>query len=123
MLDFLTYGQGMMADKDGIGARIRAARRELGWTQDQFARSVGVSRSAVAQWETERAGQVTGNLARVAEALGTSVEWLMYGADKHAVAEAGSGDELAILRLYRDCAPEDRQILLQTALRLARRRA
>ena len=51
-----------------IGARIRTAREEQGWTQDQLAEAVGVSRSAVAQWETGRAGQVTGNLTRVAAA-------------------------------------------------------
>jgi hypothetical protein len=30
------------------------------------------------------------------------------------------GDELALLRLYRECEPEDRQMLLRTARRLAR---
>ena len=56
------------------GARIRAARVEKGWTQDDLAAAVGVSRSAVAQWETDRAGQIRGNLARIAEALGVSLE-------------------------------------------------
>src|SRR3954447_20485634 len=108
-----------MTDRDqGIGGRIRSTRRERGWTQDILAKAVGVSRSAVAQWETDRAGQVTGNLGRIAATLGTSVEWLMHGADKHRAAEAATGDELAMLRLYRECAPEDRQILLRTARRL-----
>jgi transcriptional regulator with XRE-family HTH domain len=103
-----------------IGGRIRAARAARGWTQDQLAAAVGVSRSAVAQWETGRAGQVTGNLTRIAAALETPVEQLMFGADKHAPVHAGTGDELAMLRLYRACSPEDRQILLRTARRLAR---
>ena len=71
----------MTSPKD-IGTRIRAAREEQGWTQDQLAAAVGVSRSAVAQWETGRAGQVTTNLTRVAGALGIGVEHLMYGRDK-----------------------------------------
>ena len=103
-----------------IGARIRVARAERGWTQDQLAGAVGVSRSAVAQWETGRAGQITGNLTRIAAVLETHVEQLMFGADKHAPLQAGTGDELAMLRLYRACSPEDRQILLRTAKRLAR---
>ena len=103
-----------------IGLRIRAARADRGWTQDQLAAAVGVSRSAVAQWETGRAGQITGNLNRIAMALETHVEQLMFGADKHAPAHANTGDELAMLRLYRACSPEDRQILLRTAKRLAR---
>jgi transcriptional regulator with XRE-family HTH domain len=102
------------------GARIRAARLERGWTQDDLAAAVGVSRSAVAQWETDRAGQLRANLTRIAEALGISLEHLLYGEDKRAPALAAQADELALLRLYRQCAPEDRQILLRTAQRLGR---
>jgi transcriptional regulator with XRE-family HTH domain len=81
---------------------------------------VGVSRSAVAQWETGRAGQVTANLTRVASVLGVGVEYLMYGHDKAAPGQPHSGDEIAVLRLYRECSPEDRQLLLRMARRLAK---
>ena len=104
-----------------IGDRLRTARRDRGLTQDQLADQIGVSRSAVAQWETGRAGQVTGNLSRIAEVLDTNVEFLMLGTDKHAAGQVGQGDELALLRLYRECDPEDRQLLLRAARRLARR--
>jgi transcriptional regulator with XRE-family HTH domain len=103
-----------------IGTRIRAARRDRKLTQDDLAELVGVSRSAVAQWETGRAGQVTGNLSRIAGALEINVEYLMYGDDKRAAGEVRQGDELALLRLYRECDPDDRQMLLRTARRLAR---
>jgi transcriptional regulator with XRE-family HTH domain len=108
-----------MSDPIDIGTRIQAARRERGLTQDQLAQAVGVSRSAVAQWETGRAGQVTGNLSRIAAVLEVGVEFLMYGTDKRAAIQIGQGDELAMLRLYRECTPEDRQLLLRTARRLA----
>jgi transcriptional regulator with XRE-family HTH domain len=104
-----------------IGQRVRATRLDRGLTQDELADQVGVSRSAVAQWETGRAGQVTGNLSRIAGALEVNVEYLMYGDDKHAMGEVRQGDELALLRLYRECEPDDRQMLLRTARRLARR--
>ncbi len=109
-----------MTSPQDIGARIRTAREELGWTQDQLAAEVGVSRSAVAQWETGRAGQVTTNLTRVAATLGVGVEFLMYGRDKHAPGKPHTGDEIALLRLYRECAPEDRQLLLRAPRRLAK---
>ena len=109
----------MNAPRD-IGTRIRAIRRERGLTQDELADQVGVSRSAVAQWETGRTGQVTGNLSRIAGVLGVNVEYLMVGDDKRAAADVRQGDELALLRLYRECEPEDRQMLLRTARRLAR---
>jgi transcriptional regulator with XRE-family HTH domain len=104
-----------------IGNRIRTGRLDRGLTQDQLATAVGVSRSAVAQWETGRSGQVTGNLSRIAQVLEVNVEHLMFGEDKRTPTEARLGDELALLRLYRECDPEDRQMLLRTARRLARR--
>jgi transcriptional regulator with XRE-family HTH domain len=110
-----------MSTPQDIGARIRAQRRDRGLTQDELAHHIGVSRSAVAQWETGRTGQITGNLSRIAGALEVGVEYLVYGDDKRAAAEVRQGDELALLRLYRECDPEDRQMLLRTARRLARR--
>jgi transcriptional regulator with XRE-family HTH domain len=107
-----------MSDPAQIGSRIRDVRREKGWTQDQLAAAVGVSRSAVAQWETGRAGQITGNLTRIAGTLEVGVEFLMYGEDKRSAGQASTADELALLRLYRECSPEDRQLLLRTARRL-----
>jgi transcriptional regulator with XRE-family HTH domain len=109
-----------MSTPQDIGSRIRAARRDRSLTQDELADRVGVSRSAVAQWETGRTGQVTGNLSRIAGVLEVGVEYLMYGDDKRAVGEVRQGDELALLRLYRECNPEDRQMLLRTARRLVR---
>jgi transcriptional regulator with XRE-family HTH domain len=103
-----------------VGERIRKVRTERGWTQDQLARHVDVSRSAVAQWETDRVGQVRGNLTRIAEVLDVSVEFLLHGQDKRAPLAAGSGDELALLRLYRQCEAEDRTFLLRTARKLAK---
>lgn len=105
----------------GVGARIRAARQVAGMTQAELAVAVGVSRSAVAQWETDRAGQVGGNLARIADVLRVSSEHLLRGTfptDGGALAEDAS--ELALLRLFRVCHSEDRQILLRMAARFAR---
>jgi transcriptional regulator with XRE-family HTH domain len=108
------------ATPDSVGNRIRQIRGDRGWTQDQLATEVGVSRSAVAQWETDRAGQVRGNLSRIADALGVSVEFLLHGAATRAPLGADTGDELALLRLYRECDSEDRAFLLRTARKLSR---
>jgi transcriptional regulator with XRE-family HTH domain len=127
----------------GIGERIRQARQDLGMTQQALARAVGVTRSAVAQWETARAGQVSGNLTRIASVLGVSVGHLLQGtapaparsgAPRSGAARSGraepgapAGDavaetatEMALLRLFRRCGEEDRALLLRTAARLAR---
>jgi transcriptional regulator with XRE-family HTH domain len=104
-----------------LASRIRTARLAQGLTQDQLARAVGVTRSAVAQWETGRAGQVGGNLARIARALGTSAAYLLSGEQEAGAAPLPlRGDEMALLRAYRDCTLEDRALLVRTAVRLAR---
>jgi transcriptional regulator with XRE-family HTH domain len=102
-----------------VGARIRVLRLALGMTQDALAAACDVSRSAVAQWETDRAGQLRGNISRIASALGTNVETLLEG---HRPQSDFTGDEVALLRLYRECDPEDRSFLLRTARKLAIRR-
>ncbi len=117
-----TGGQGgdAMQQLEQIGARIAEARRARGWTQGELATQVGVSRSAVAQWETGRAGQVTANLARIAAVLDVGIEHLMHGPDKRLTAHAVNAEETAMLRMFRACGADDRQILLRTARRLAR---
>ncbi len=102
-----------------LGSRIRDLRREKGWTQDDLARVIGVSRSAVAQWETDRSGQVSGNLSRIAQAFEVTVEVLLHGAAARGSAQAVTGDEWALLRLYRECTPADRTFLLRSARHLA----
>ncbi len=64
-------------------------------------------------------------LPRLAAALATSPGWLINGEDPPrlpfvaAERQTGTADELALLRLYRSCAPDDRALLLRTARRLA----
>ncbi len=107
------------SDPAQIGGRIKDVRQERGWTQEELAQKVGVSRSAVAQWETGRAGQITGNLKRIAASLDVGAEYLMYGTEKRGPSEVRQGDELALLRLYRECSPDDRQLVLRIMRRLA----
>jgi transcriptional regulator with XRE-family HTH domain len=103
-----------------LATRIRDARRARGLTQDDVARAIGVTRSAVAQWETGRAGQLTRHLAALAAVLGVGEEVLLHGSDGRAPALAATAEELAMLRLFRECAPEDRAFLLRTARRMVR---
>lgn len=62
------------------GTRIRRARTVSKLTQAELATLVGVHRSAVAQWEQQQGTTPSvANLARVAEALEISFEWLATG--------------------------------------------
>jgi len=102
-----------------IGGRIRTLRRARGLTQDTLAVSTGVSRSAVAQWETGRAGQMGGKLRRIAEALGVSVSMLKEGWEGLATDSVLSAEEMSLLRMFRRCPPEDRIVLMHVAQKLA----
>ena len=41
-----------MYDLTGLGARIRQLRIQKGFTQEGFARELGISAQAVSKWET-----------------------------------------------------------------------
>jgi transcriptional regulator with XRE-family HTH domain len=102
-----------------VGRRIAALRRERDLSQAELAAATGVSRSAVAQWETDRVGQVRENLSRIAAVLDVSVEVLLHG-DAARGGETLTGDELALLRLYRRCGGPERTALVREARRLVR---
>ncbi|MCB8880399.1 helix-turn-helix domain-containing protein [Acidisoma cellulosilytica] len=107
-------------DQSGVALRIRQSRQALRLTQDDLARRVGVSRSAVAQWETDRTGQVRANLTRVAAVLGVSVGYLLAGEHYPVSATAEGADERALLNLYRSLQEDGRTELLRIARGLAK---
>ena len=63
-----------------IGERIRSARKALGLNQTALAERVGVSQPAVASWESGQHDPRRLMIAKLAEALGVSTEWLESGA-------------------------------------------
>lgn len=64
-----------------MAVRIRKARVWKSLTQVQLAIAVGVSRSAVAQWERESGGTHPSvpHLASIARTTGVTFEWLATG--------------------------------------------
>jgi len=59
--------------------RLIKSRRERRLSQQGLADLIGVSRSALAQWETNISRPHIGNLQKVAEVLDVSFEWLATG--------------------------------------------
>lgn len=64
-----------------LGSRVRVARRRAGVSQAGLAEMVGVTRSAVANWESSSARTYPSaqRLQRIAEETGVSYEWLATG--------------------------------------------
>ncbi len=75
-----------------IGERIKAARKGLSLNQSDLAEKVGVTQPAVANWESGVHDPRRLMLAKIAEALNVSTEWLAGGerslaeTDKHPAA-------------------------------------
>ena len=75
-----------------LGEKIREARRKCGFSQEQLAEKMSVSRSAVAKWETDKGLPDVGNLKTLARLLQVSVD--------HLLDEAQTVDESVIREAY-----------------------
>lgn len=79
-------------DPVSMGDRIREARKRAGLSQVDLAEKVGVTQPAVANWESGVHDPRRLMLAKIAEALNVSLDWLGSGArsvleaDKHPAA-------------------------------------
>jgi transcriptional regulator with XRE-family HTH domain len=88
---------------DRIGDRIRVLRQLRGLDQQELADAVSVSRSSIAQWETNRTAPRHDRIYSVASVLGVSAEALTTGLVKNDVVQMLTSDEAALLDLYRSC--------------------
>ena len=63
-----------MDDMTSLGKFISLRRKYLRLTQEELAEKIGVSKSAVAKWETERGIPDRDNLGRLSDVLNVSVD-------------------------------------------------
>jgi transcriptional regulator with XRE-family HTH domain len=67
-------------DSTVLGERITVARRDAGiTTQRELARHLGVTRSAVSEWEKNKSKPSTRNLIRIAQITKKDFDWLATG--------------------------------------------
>lgn len=103
--------------------RIREARENLAWSQEDLARRMHVSQPTVSHWEAGRKSPRTQIMIRLAQVLGVSMEWLSTGRGPVRPAQAGepSGavylperedDENRLLLCYARLKPQQRMALL-----------
>jgi len=110
-----------------IGDRIRIRRHELGLSQTAVSERVGITKSQLQRYEWGDNRVVVSKLAQLAEALGTTVAWLIGEGDENPI----SGDALeglaqrdgpALLAAYAGiAAADDRDMVRRLAEALARR--
>jgi len=111
-----------------LGMRIRVARHHARLSQAELAAHLGVSRSAVANWECDDGVHpVTMRLEGIALTTGVSYEWLATGRGRMAFkpdAEevpavdgemVDDAEERRLLKAFRSVPPKTRAILLEMA--------
>ena len=65
-----------------LGEKIKEARKEAGFSQEQLAEKMSVSRSAIAKWETDKGIPDVNNLKVMSQLLGVSIDYLLDDGEK-----------------------------------------
>ncbi|MDE6952394.1 MAG: helix-turn-helix domain-containing protein [Erysipelotrichales bacterium] len=60
-----------------LGEKLKEARRQACLSQEQLSEKLGVSRSAVAKWETDKGIPDVDNLKAISKLLNVSVDYLL----------------------------------------------
>jgi len=81
--------------KSEMKDRIRSRRLQLDITQQTLAKQLGVSRVSVTKWENGTTRPDGENLHQLAQFLGTTPEWLLYGQGEDA------GDDTKVIPFIR----------------------
>ena len=81
---------------------IKALRSERGWSQEQMAEKLGVSRQAITKWETGVGTPDIENLAAIAQLFGVSTDALIFGVEASAGDEAGRFESVTSVDLVEE---------------------
>lgn len=65
-----------------FGEKLKQARLEAGYTQEELANTMTVSRAAIAKWESDRGMPDMANLKAIAETLNVSIDYLLDDGSK-----------------------------------------
>lgn len=60
-----------------LGEKLKEARKQNGLSQEQLSKKLGISRSAVAKWETNKGIPDVDNLKALSQLLGISIDYLL----------------------------------------------
>lgn len=109
------------AQMQTVGQRIRAARELAGYmNQGDFAKAIGCSQSALSEIENGETKLPSAKvLQKMAEVLGKSERWIIYGEDGD--VQTPTPEEQEILSALRELSPDVRRTLAETIKTLARK--
>jgi transcriptional regulator with XRE-family HTH domain len=122
--------RGPTNDDRAIGQRIRLRRQEIGMTQKALANSSGVTFQQIQKYEIGANRVSAGRLARIAEALGVPMVFLLMGTQEEPTRSFDSDlaplltfDALRLIRAYNAMNPKARRAFLALAEGIAGNRA
>jgi len=90
-----------------FGEKLKAARKEAGLSQEQFAEKMSVSRSAVAKWESDKGMPDVNNLKVMAQLLDVSVDYLLDEDEKLSFNETREAVDLDSFEVTGNCRDKE----------------
>ena len=88
-----------------FGEKLQKKRKEKGWTQEQLAAQIGVSRQALSNWELDTAVPDTKNVLQLSKLFGVTTDYLLnddYESDDDLPAVHASNERIS--SMYRNKA-------------------
>lgn len=77
-----------------IAERLQELRKSAGYSQEQVAEMLGLSRQAVSKWESGQGKPEIDNIVKLTEIYNVSADYILLGAEKEAAVPAQEKREL-----------------------------
>ncbi|GAN59523.1 MULTISPECIES: helix-turn-helix domain-containing protein [Acetobacter] len=97
--------QEVISPGSDLGQRMKILRKAAGMTQQQVADALGVSRPAIAFWETGREGSARKHIPKLAALFGVDPEIFLTGYVQADIPLTVSPDEYDMIKMYRMLDP------------------
>lgn len=98
----------------GIGQRVAARRKALGWTQAALAEKIGVAEETMSRMESGKVAISLERLARFCDLLDLPLDELLLQ-----VSENPTDEARALIKSLKDLSPAERNLVLDNARNLA----
>lgn len=95
-----------------FGHKLKGARKKAGYTQEQLAEKINVSRSAVAKWETDKGMPDIDNLKLIAQLVNVSIDYLLDEEEKITFNEIKESIDLADFEKFGKCRSREDAVCL-----------
>jgi transcriptional regulator with XRE-family HTH domain len=99
----------------GMKGRLKILRKELGLTQSEFGKRIGMSDTAISHMESGRTAINAQNINLICLTFNVSANWLQTGEGEIFLSEGRVQGEDELIEIYRDLLYPNREVVLNTA--------